>query len=137
MPYDYDEIKDGLIYTRFYPGPFTHEDRNRVEYATEAMAYLITECGYYCIIVTKTDWNGTDVTADNYVTVKNMSRYLGNISLIRRQFPAVSEYPLPDGVDGWTYEDANNMERLLFDIPGFVEDMKSAYRRCNTFNCGT
>ena len=111
---------------------YNYTDLNRVEAAAADMAALITAEGYNVTITSKIDWAETD-----FPTFSQMERYLGNIKLIRQQFPALSGYELPDTMRGLTYVGANNIEKMLTDIPGLVDTMKEAYRRCNTFRCGT
>lgn len=136
MPYDYDEIVNGLVDTRGVPVVYNYVDFNRVEYATEAMAALVSNEGYYVTISTKTDWNGTTVTAANFPTKQNILRYWGNIVKIRENFPASGGLELPESIYAWDYTDANQLERFLKRIPALVADMVAKYRRCNTFRCG-
>lgn len=134
--YDYDAIVRGLVTDR--PGPvyYSRVDRNRVEYATEAMAALVTAGGYYVTIVTKTDWT-RDVNVANWPTRENIMRYLNNVKKIQSQFTAVPGVILPVTIYDIDYIGANNIEKFLAGIPALVDKMKSKYRRCNTFNCGT
>lgn len=138
MSYDYDSVVAGLIYDRTEPVPYTHIDRNRVEYATEAMAALINELGYYISITTKTDWASIATrTWANWVSKENISRYLGNVQLLRNQFFGYGNIQLPPTIYDIDYAGANAIEYYLSGIPTIKEDIESHYRRCNTFRCGT
>lgn len=111
---------------------YNYTDLNRVESAAYDMAELLISKGYYVTISTKTNWTRTD-----FPTETQMGRYLNNIKQIRRQFPALWSYELPETMRALNYVGANNIEKLLKDIPSLVTAMTGAYRRCNTFNCGT
>lgn len=133
--YDYDAIVRGLVTDRTKPVYYSRIDRNRVEYATEAMAALVTAEGYYVTIVTKTDWT-RGVNVANWPTRENIMRYLNNVKKIQSQFTAVPGVILPVTIYDIDYIGANNIEKFLAGIPALVDKMKSNYRRCNTFNCG-
>lgn len=137
MAYDYDAIVRGLVYNRTGPVAYRSGDRNRVENATGAMAELVSEEGYYVNITTKTDWNYYTTTWENWVSYENISRYLGNVKTIKAQFSPVPGVELPHTIYDIDWRGANAIEKFLAGIPGLVEAMKSRYRRCNTFNCGT
>ena len=59
-------------------------------------------------------------------------------------YPVVSEfkkdwtvYDFPtDAQRRLDYEGANEIEKVLVTIEEMINDMKAAYRRCNTFKCG-
>ena len=75
-------------------------------------------------------WNVYDIPTD-----KETERYINNLLVIRRQF-AKKELPLPETMQGFNYNDANNIEVLLVVIDNLIKEMITQYRRCNTFRCG-
>lgn len=122
---------------------YNYTDLNRVEAAAADMAALLSAEGYNVTITVKTNWtmmspfSTLSQVKAHFPTHSNMGRYLNNLKLIRQQFPALSGYELPETMRGLTYIGANNIEKMLVAIPGLVDTMKGAYRRCNTFRCGT
>lgn len=136
MAYDYDAIVAGLVYNRAGAVSYSYVDRNRVETATAAMAELVTNEGYWVVITTKTNWDLTTRSWANWVSLENITRYLDNVKAIERAYYPVSGVELPEDIY-FDFHGANAIERFLAGIPAMVEDMKSRYRRCNTFRCGT
>ena len=82
-------------------GAYNYSDLNRVE---RAVAEIANRGGLS--LITKTNWTIWEVP-----TEEDMSRYLGNIVAIKEHFGIA--IPLPDSMNNFTYEYANNIELIL------------------------
>lgn len=76
----------------------------------------------------KTNWNVQDIPR-----VREMSQFLENLSDIREQLHMPNATKVPDSLDGMTYETANDIERLIFEMSTRLEevehDIVDAFRR--------
>ena len=85
-------------------GAYNYSDLNRVE---RAVAEISDRAGLG--LTTKTNWVMWDIP-----TEADMSRYLGNIAVIRSRFSSVANIPeAPTSMNNFTYEQANNIELIL------------------------
>lgn len=110
---------------------YNYTDLNRVETKAEELAGLLTEAGYPVVSEFKKDW-----TVYDFPTDAQMKRYLNNVKKCAVQFYAEAGRNLPAGMRRLDYEGANEIEKVLVTIEEMINDMKAAYRRCNTFKCG-
>ena len=62
-------------------------------------------------LTVKTDWEVTDIPS-----ATQMTRYIGNLILIRDAIQDASNAWIPDTMDGLDYELANNIEKMLIDV---------------------
>jgi hypothetical protein len=87
-------------------GAYNYTDLNRVE---TAVAELSSALGLE--LTTKTDWTMWDIP-----TQADMTRYLSNVERIRNAVWSGVDLPdVPRRMDNLTYEDANNIERILLE----------------------
>jgi hypothetical protein len=85
-------------------GAYNYTDLNRVETVVKVLASRIG-----LTLTTKTDWGFWDIPSQS-----QMERYLGNVVAIRDVCPGGLGFPpLPDSMNHLTYEDANNIEKVL------------------------
>ena len=125
-------------------GSYNYDDLNRVEGAVVTLAqqmqdnldtlnaYLSTynvapdalfDFGYTVpTLVTKTDWDNTD-----FFNGTDAARYLGNIAALRDLIALFEPPPLPDDMDALTYEEANDIERLLLTIEAQASELLASY----------
>lgn len=136
MAYDYPTIVAGLVYDRTGPVNYGQADRNRVEYATGAMADLVNSYGYFCSVTIFTGWNYNTYEWNAALSVENMNRYLGNIKLIEAAFHKVSGVELPFTLEFIDWTAANALEAFLAGVYPLVLAMIENFRECGTFNCG-
>lgn len=90
-----------VVATEATKGAYNHSDLNRVE---RAVAEISEALGLG--LVTKTNWTMWDVP-----TVSEMNRFLGNVKTLRNRYSTGT--PLPDTMNGLTYETANNIEKII------------------------
>ena len=96
-------------YTEIVPTPATkgaynYSDLNRVE---RAVAEISERAGLG--LETKINWTMWEIPTES-----DLSRYLGNIAVIRNRFASVANIPeAPTTMNNFTYEQANNIELIL------------------------
>ena len=113
-------------------GTYDYTDLNRVGNAVAYVAGRLTGAGYALnvnprIVSTEHD---TQRAAD-------MASYLADISAIRNALivpPAIPE--VPDDMEGLTYEEANDIERILLAVDALITNMINAYFYSNEIVCG-
>ncbi len=125
----YDRTKADII-NKTAKGYYNISDLNRVETASEYIAALLSAEGYYVTLVTKKDWEITDIP-----TVTEVQRYVNNVKYCVSQFVNVG-LELPKDVNGIDFVAANNIEETLVRIRDSVQKMKENYRYCGTITCG-
>lgn len=117
-------------------GAYNVSDLNRV---TQAMEYLhgrLTEYGYLSgyVPVEIMHRDGTkDVTwreDDEDITVDKLEEYLSNVRALRSVFPTLPSTPeAPADMEALTVEDANAIERILYDLETVINAMRGALLR--------
>ena len=90
-----------ILPTNCTKGAYNYSDLNRVE---RAVAEISDLAGLG--LVTKTDWAMWDIP-----TSSDMERYLSNVKTIREHYSIETE--IPETMNNLTYEDANNIEKIL------------------------
>lgn len=88
-------------------GSYNAFDLNRVELAVLYVIERLRIAGWYITVESKTDWKFSD-----FPTVSEMTRYLNNIRKLRSALPKGLP-AVPADMDGFTYNEANDIERLL------------------------
>lgn len=106
-------------------------DLNRVETAVSAIAEFMNLIGYTVVVKKRpAEWVITDFPTD-----VEMSRYLNNLVNIRNQLNK-KNLRLPNTMKMLTYEDANDIERLLKEANEVITNITSIYRRTGVTICG-
>lgn len=141
-------------------GLYRASDLNRVEQATEYLAERVTTL-YEAVEIEKPAIAHTvptgEVTTDEYGEIvpvmrtytdgtwidedtpdfEQMKRYLGNISVIRECVPALSTLPrVPDDMDLLTYQEANDIEKILSEIGRVVQNIENSWAYSGEIYCG-
>lgn len=113
----------------FLKGCLNVGDINRIE---DNIAYLNTELSklcYYPRTSSKT-W-----TMEGIFRIVDVTRIIGNIEKIISQFFQIPDAPaLPNTM--LTYEHINSLEENLYHIKNILDNMKTLFRECGTFECG-
>lgn len=110
-----------------HKGAYNYPDLNRV---AEALLYLrerLAGYGYHFEYPTepKTDW-----TAADYPTPENMTEYLANVAAVRAVIGTYKTTPpVPADMEGLTYQEANDIEKILVDIEDLIEHMVASFVR--------
>lgn len=116
-------------------GMYQDADLNRVEEAVAEISAQFHSLGIGIELVIKTDWKPPeDYSPESWVTEKQMSRYLENVAAIRSLFPVAIQ--LPQSMSDLTWEDANNIEKILKAAAERITAMKQSYRYSGEFYSG-
>lgn len=116
-------------------GAYNYTDLNRV---TQAMDYIngrLVSYGYSTTYHTveiaegRTEWEEADIP-----TPELMTAYLSNLSALRSALEVWSTTPsVPDDMEGLTYQEANDIEKILVDVESVINQVVSAMARSNSF----
>lgn len=104
-------------------GTYNASDLNRVGAAMNYVADRLRAAGYDPHISPKTDWMETD-----WPTVGTMTRYVTDLAELRSQFTQAQTTPtVPTYVENLTWQEANDIERILQDIDALLTNISSAW----------
>jgi len=110
-------------------GSYNATDLNRVG---EALLYLAERFRGYSYIVyvdPKTDWSVNDIP-----TPEQLQHYLDNVAVIRGVMDVYRSTPLvPNDMDGLTYEDANDIEKILVDVEDIIKHVAASFRQSSAY----
>ena len=113
-------------------GAYNASDLNRVG---EAMNYIrdkLTEAHYMCDVVSKTDWDATDIP-----TAADLTAYLDKVACIRETLAQLPTTPAtPQNTGGLGYQEANDIERILLDVDLLINNMLAARYYCGDLYSG-
>ena len=113
-------------------GAYNYTDLNRVGNAVTYVAGRLENAGYYVLVDPKIDWMESDIP-----TKSSMVRYLDDVETIRNTLTVLPNTPeVPDDMEGLTYEEANDIERILLAVDALITNMINAYFYSNEINCG-
>lgn len=111
-------------------GTFEKTTIDRIEEKQKDLKGVLNGLGYYNIDIKNKSWTGNEIfdSAD-------FNRLINNSEALKKGFfsyPATPEKPPAT----YTYSTINAIEKILFDIDVMINEVKSYYRECGTFNCG-
>ena len=132
----FDRTANDVEYARNNPsaeewlkGCYNYIDLNRVEEWCKYLSNLLNSYGYVNLIDEKTDWNVNDIQ-----TIEQMERYLKNVKILMETFILKNDTPkLPDTINKLTYSQANDIEKILYDINELIDKMEAIFRYSGTF----
>lgn len=90
-------------------GCINYTDLNRIGNAIRYLKVWFNSLGFYPNIIGKNDWDRTidhieQTDANNLITDLQTIKALSGVATL-----------LPDSLDGWTFETANNVEKMIVD----------------------
>ena len=104
---------------------------NRTEEAMQYVNQIFQELGYFTNMKFKTDWSIEEITP------KERDRYINNLTILRNYIALNSEVPLaPTTINGMSYERANDIEKILFEIDKALKILQKDLIRSGVANCG-
>ena len=113
-------------------GSYNTSDLNRVGAAMDYLRDRFNANGYHIQINPKTTWREIDVP-----TQSDMTLYLADVNIIRSTLTVLPGTPeVPADMVGLTYEEANDIERILLAVDDLITNMINAYLYSNEINCG-
>lgn len=109
-------------------GAYNASDLNRVGSAVEYLTDTLYSMGYNVPTVPKDDWTETDIPVQSQMDI-----YINNIQLLRDILPYVAP-DAPDSPTHLTYEEANNIEEILYTLENVLLAMQENFklRQANT-----
>lgn len=114
-------------------GAYNADDLNRVGWATEYIAAQLAQYEQPVSVAPKTDWTMQDIP-----TWGTMQEYRNNVRRIRNKLPVFPDTPtVPgNGLSKLTYTQANDIEKVLFDVETILRAIVTRYKPSGTFYSG-
>ena len=113
-------------------GAYNATDLNRVGNAVTYVAGRLEEAGYAPDIDPKIDWTIPDIP-----TKSQMETYLDNVRALRNAFTVPDSVPqVPADMEGLTYQEANDIERIILAIDALITNIINAYFYSNEVYSG-
>lgn len=104
-------------------GAYNAYDLNRVAAAIHYVADRLTECGERIVVTPKTDWLENEIP-----TPAQLAAYLAEVTTIRGALAVMPTTPeVPADMEGFTYDEANNIEQILLDVDLLITNMSLAW----------
>lgn len=104
-------------------GAYNASDLNRVGAAIRYVADRIIEHGGLVSVDPKQDYAVSDIP-----TPAQLTAYLADVSTIRGALPVLPTTPeVPADMEGFTYDEANNIEQILLDVDLLITNMSLAW----------
>jgi hypothetical protein len=104
-------------------GAYNYTDFNRVGVATRHLEIRFLEYGYVVSVDPKTNWKEEDIP-----TEEETAHYLEQVRILREMLSLLPTTPtVPNDMDGFTFEEANNIEKILEDIDFLLTNAAKAW----------
>ncbi len=111
-------------------GTMTINTLNRIENKQAELRALFNEMGYWNTPIINKVWDSTQIfNADEF------QRIIDNTNILRDAFFVYKSTPKTPPVS-YHFEDINSLEKILYDLDVMINDVKSLYRECGTFESG-
>lgn len=111
-------------------GTMTYNTLNRIENKQEELKNLFNDMGYWNTPITNKVWG-----ENNIFNVDEFQRIIDNTNVLREAFFTYTHTPNTPSIS-YHFEDINSLEKILYDLDVMINDVKSHYRECGTFECG-
>ena len=105
-------------------GAYNAADLNRVESAVKYIKDRFAIIGYDALnFIVKTTW-----TKNEFMKTEDAKRYLDNVKNLREQFAMPPGTPaVPDDMENFTFEEANDIERILEIIDEYITKIEKQF----------
>ena len=111
-------------------GTLTINTLNRIETKQDELKNLFNEIGYWNTPITNKTWSENDI-----FNIDEFQRILDNINILRQAFFVYKATPNTPPIS-YYWNDINALEKILYDLDLMINDVKSNYRECGTFESG-
>ena len=111
-------------------GMFTLNTLNRIEEKQEDLKGIFNDMGYWNVPITNKSWDNTQIFDEN-----EFQRIIYNTSVLRQAFFVYKDTPNTPPIS-YHWQDINALEKILYDLDVMINDVKSHYRECGTFESG-
>lgn len=125
----FQELTESEIAT-LEKGTLTINTLNRIESKQEELKNIFNDMGYWNTPITNKEWGENDI-----FNVNEFQRIIDNTNVLRQAFFVYKGTPNTPPVS-YHYNDINALEKILYDLDVMINDVKSHYRECGTFECG-
>ena len=125
----FQELSESEIAT-LEKGTLTINTLNRIENKQEELKNLFNDMGYWNTPITNKVWGENDIFNAN-----EFQRILDNTNVLRQAFFVYKVTPNTPPIS-YYWDDINALEKILFDLDVMINDVKSHYRECGTFESG-
>lgn len=130
QPTNLDELTPTELET-LNKGTFNYTDLNRIENKQEELKNLFNEMGYWNTPITNKTWG-----ENNIFNADEFQRILDNTNVLRNAFFVYKATPNTPPIS-YYWDDINSLEKILNDLDVMINDVKSLYRECGTFESGS
>ena len=104
-------------------GSYTASDMNRVGLAVDYLTSRLRSYGISVATAPKMDW-----ATDDAPTISQMRQYLADVEALRSAIAVLQTTPVvPPDMEGLTYTEANDIEKILTDIDRLITNMTAAW----------
>ena len=111
-------------------GTLTINTLNRIETKQEELKNLFNDMGYWNTPMLNKVWGENDI-----FNVDEFQRILDNTNVLRQAFFVYKDTPNTPPIS-YYWDDINSLEKILYDLDVMINDVKSHYRECGTFESG-
>ena len=111
-------------------GTLTINTLNRIESKQEELKNLFNDMGYWNTPITNKVWGEDDI-----FNVDDFQRIIDNTNVLRNAFFVYKDTPNTPPIS-YHYNDINALEKILYNLDVMINDVKSYYRECGTFESG-
>ena len=129
QPINPEELTESEIAT-LEKGTMTYNTINRIETKQEELKNLFNDMGYWNTPITNKVWGENDI-----FNVDEFQRIIDNTNVLRETFFVYKDTPNTPNIS-YHYNDINALEKILYDLDVMINDVKSHYRECGTFESG-
>lgn len=125
----FQELSESEIAT-LEKGMLTINTLNRIETKQEELKNLFNDMGYWNTPTTNKTWSENDI-----FNIDEFQRIIDNTNVLREAFFIYTDTPNTPPIS-YYWDDINAIEKILHDLDVMINDVKSHYRECGTFESG-
>lgn len=108
---------------------YNYTDLNRAEKWCEYLSEVLNKYSYSVNIVTKTDWTMLDLP-----TQFEIERIRQNVNTLKQAYFSFTQ--IPGNLDYMTWQKANDIEKILYEIDKILKHMENNFVYCGVASCG-
>lgn len=112
-------------------GTLTINTLNRIESKQDELKNLFNDMGYWNTPISTRQWAYGDIFVGT-----QFDRILNNLEILIKAFFIYKDTPnVPDN-NYRKYQTINDVEKIIYDLDVMINNVKSHYRECGTFESG-
>lgn len=108
---------------------YNHTDLNRIEEWCECLAGVLNNYCYFVDIKIKKDWSMLD-----FPTQSEMERIRKNVNTLKQAYFSFTQ--VPGNLENMTWQKANDIEKILYEIDMLLKNMISQFNYCGDVYSG-